>query len=114
VALAAFAKGKSVIEGTGRLVHKESNRALTLKEEFQKLGIEIKLQDDLMIIEGGKVIGNTQLDSHHDHRIAMALTVAASAAEGSSIINNAEATAKSYPGFFDDMKKSGLTLNLIN
>ena len=50
---------------------KESNRAKTLQQEFTKMGINIKLQDDLMFIEGGKIKSAT-IDSHNDHRIAMA------------------------------------------
>jgi len=114
VALAACAEGKSVIEGTGRLIHKESNRALTLKEEFAKLGIHITLQDDLMIIEGGKLNANDQLDSHHDHRIAMALAIAALRADEDSYISNAEAINKSYPRFFDDLKHLGAGIQQIN
>src|SRR6185503_11470302 len=53
VALAAYCKGTTVIEGVTRLTHKESNRALTLQEEFGKMGVEIELQDNLMLIKGG-------------------------------------------------------------
>ena len=56
VALASYCQGTTVIKGTGRLTHKESNRALTLQEEFGKMGVSIKLQDDMMLIEGGSQI----------------------------------------------------------
>ncbi|RYD78975.1 MAG: 3-phosphoshikimate 1-carboxyvinyltransferase, partial [Sphingobacteriales bacterium] len=82
VALAAYCDGTSVIEGVSRLAHKESDRALTLQEEFGKLGLKIKLQDDLMIIEGGGKLKATSVHSRHDHRIAMALAVAALNADG--------------------------------
>jgi len=61
VALAAFANGSSVIKGINRLTHKESNRALTLQEEFSKMGVQLTLQDDLMIIKGGNANGSTEL-----------------------------------------------------
>ncbi|MGZ8538786.1 MAG: 3-phosphoshikimate 1-carboxyvinyltransferase, partial [Flavisolibacter sp.] len=56
VALASYCNGTTVIEGVHRLTHKESNRALTLQEEFGKMGVWIDLQDDLMVIKGGNGI----------------------------------------------------------
>ncbi len=109
VALAAYCQGTSVIEGVTRLAHKESNRALTLQEEFGKIGLVVKLQDDLMIIEGGRKLKGAQVHSHHDHRIAMALAVAALQADGDSIIDNAEAIDKSYPSFYEHLKQLGAT-----
>ena len=54
VALAAYCKGESKIKGVSRLKHKESNRAITLQEEFGKMGVKIELNDDVMMIHGGK------------------------------------------------------------
>jgi len=104
VALAAYCNGTSVIEGVSRLFYKESNRALTLQEAFNKMGIRIKLQDDLMMIEGGSGVKGATVKCHHDHRIAMACAVAALKAEGETIIEDAEAVNKSYPGFYEDLK----------
>lgn len=112
VALAAYCKGSSVIEGVSRLAHKESNRALTLQEEFKKMGVHIKLQDDLMIIEGGGGLTGTTVHSRHDHRIAMACAVAALGATGETIIEGAEAINKSYPNFYEDLKLLGATVSL--
>ncbi len=112
VAVAAFCKGTTVIEGVSRLSHKESNRALTLQEEFGKMGITIKLQDDLMMIEGGGLINGAKVHSHHDHRIAMACSVAALAANGETTIEDAEAINKSYPGFYQDLKLMGASVSL--
>lgn len=107
VALASFCEGTTVIEGVSRLAHKESNRGLTLQEEFGKMGIEIKLQDDLMLVEGGKGINAATVHSHHDHRIAMACAVAALKANGETTIEEAEAINKSYPTFYSDLKSLG-------
>ncbi len=104
VALAACCDGTTVIEGINRLSHKESNRAVTLQEEFGKMGVEIILQDDLMMIKGGAGIKGARVHSHHDHRIAMACAVAALKAEGETIIEEAEAVNKSYPRFYEDLK----------
>jgi 3-phosphoshikimate 1-carboxyvinyltransferase len=105
VALAAYCIGTTRIKGISRLTHKESNRANTLQQEFNKMGVEIILQDDTMIIKGnGKVFG-ANVDSHNDHRIAMACAVAALQATGSTSISNADAIDKSYPDFFKDVRK---------
>lgn len=115
VALAAFCAGKTVIEGVTRLAHKESNRALTLQEEFEKLGVQIELQDDLMIIEGkplGPLKGNTVTHSRHDHRIAMAAAIAALGADGPVTIEEAAAVKKSYPNFYRHLVQLGVSLSL--
>lgn len=113
VALASFCKGTSVIEGTHRLTHKESNRAATLQEEFGKLGVQVSFQGDLMMVEGGTTVKEANVHSHHDHRIAMACAVAALRATGPVCIEVAEAVNKSYPNFWDHMKKlhSQITLS---
>jgi len=103
VTLASFCKGITKIKGVGRLIHKESNRAIVLKDEFAKIGINVTLEDDTMLIEGGKVTGGI-IDSNNDHRIAMAAGVAALGAESEIIILNADSVNKSYTRFFRDIK----------
>ena len=110
VALAAYCNGTTVIEGVNRLAHKESNRGLTLQQEFGKMGITIKLQDDLMLVEGGTGVIGAQVHSHHDHRIAMACAVAGLKASGPTIIEEAEAINKSYPEFYKHLNKLQVTL----
>lgn len=104
VALAAYCDGTSVIEGVHRLTHKESNRALTLQEEFGKMGVTITFQDDLMLVKGGEGIRGAQVHSRHDHRIAMACAVAALGADGEVTIEEAEAVNKSYPQFWEHLQ----------
>jgi 3-phosphoshikimate 1-carboxyvinyltransferase len=112
VALAACCNGTSVIEGVGRLTHKESDRASTLQEEFAKMGADIRIHDDLMIIAGGKKLSMAKVHSHGDHRIAMALAIAALQSAGPVTISSAEAIEKSYPHFFNDLKLIGAELSL--
>ena len=83
VALAAHCNGVTRIRGLKRLKHKESDRGLSLQEEFDKLGTEILLRDDEMLVygNGGVQVKNHILNSHHDHRIAMACAVAALSAD---------------------------------
>jgi 3-phosphoshikimate 1-carboxyvinyltransferase len=114
VALAAYCKGKTEIKGVNRLTYKESNRALTLQEEFRKMGVEIELKADIMIISGGGKLKGTKVHSRHDHRIAMALAVAALKAAGETIVEEAQAVKKSYPDFYDDLKKLGADVSLNN
>jgi 3-phosphoshikimate 1-carboxyvinyltransferase len=107
VALASYCKGTTVIEGVTRLTHKESNRALTLQEEFGKMGVEIELQDNLMLIKGGNGLKGAAVHSHHDHRIAMACAVAALKASGETVISEAQAINKSYPDFYEHIEQLG-------
>lgn len=101
-ALAANCEGKSRINGVHRLTHKESNRALALKEEFNKIGIRIDFENDEMVIYGGKMKG-AEVFAHNDHRIAMAMTLAAFNTNGEIAITGAECVNKTYPAFYDDM-----------
>lgn len=118
VALAAYCKGATTIKGVSRLVHKESNRAIALQQEFGKMGVKIELsagpggKDDVMTIHGSKGLNGATVDSHHDHRIAMACAVAALRAEGETNIEEAGAVRKSYPDFFNDLKSLGASVSL--
>lgn len=110
VALAACCEGTTCLKGTTRLTHKESNRAATLATEFGKLGVAVDIAlPDLMTIQGllqGQerlTVQTPQLDSHNDHRIAMAATVAALRADRMVTVSRADAVEKSYPAFWDDL-----------
>ena len=105
-ALAAYCDGISKIKGVTRLIHKESNRAEALRQEFGKLGIRIEIDGDLMSITGGKPEG-ARVESHEDHRIAMSLAVTALKASGRVYIRDSQCVGKSYPGFFDDLRMLG-------
>lgn len=113
VALAAYCTGVTVIKGVQRLTHKESNRALTLQDEFGKLGIAIELKGDEMFISGGTGVKAAQVHSRHDHRIAMACAVAALKAEGEVVIDEAQAINKSYPDFYKHIELLGAGVNVV-
>ena len=114
VALAAYCKGKSTIKGVSRLTHKESNRAMTLQDEFDKMGVTIDLKDDKMIIHGGGIVKGADIHSHHDHRIAMACAIAALKATDETVIEEAQAINKSYPDFYEHLKQLGADVSLSN
>jgi 3-phosphoshikimate 1-carboxyvinyltransferase len=102
---AALTPGKNTLVGTKRLIHKESNRALSLKTELNKLNIDVKLTENEMIIHGQNKINGGIIDSHNDHRIAMAFGVLGMFTENKIVINQAECVQKSYPDFWLDLEK---------
>jgi len=110
VALASYCEGVSAIKGVSRLIYKESDRAKTLKEEFGKMNINIEIHDDHMHVTGGKPL-SARVESHDDHRIAMALAVASLRASGKVSIRDSQCIAKSYPGFFDDLRQLGAAIH---
>jgi 3-phosphoshikimate 1-carboxyvinyltransferase len=112
VALAAYCKGRTTIKGVSRLVHKESNRAVTLQDEFDKMGVLVKLERDEMLVQGNGIVKGADVHSHHDHRIAMACAVAALKANSEMIIEEAQAIKKSYPDFYSDLRSLGASVSL--
>ena len=106
VALASYCNGVTTIKGVSRLIYKESDRAAALKEEFGKMNISIYINDDIMKVTGGQLCG-ARVESHDDHRISMAVAVAALGATGKVNIRDSQCVAKSYPGFFDDLRHLG-------
>ncbi len=112
VALAAYCKGRTTIYGVNRLLHKESNRALTLQDEFDKMGVLIKLERDEMLIQGNGIVKGADVHSNHDHRIAMACAVAGLKATSEMVIEEAMAVKKSYPDFYNDLKSLGANVSL--
>jgi 3-phosphoshikimate 1-carboxyvinyltransferase len=106
VALASYCTGTSTIKGVSRLIYKESNRATALQTEFRKLGLKVEIKDDVMSVTGGRPKG-AHVESHEDHRIAMAVAVAALGSEGRVYIRDSQCVAKSYPEFFDDLRLLG-------
>lgn len=112
VALASYCEGETRIKGVSRLAHKESDRGITLQEEFGKMGIEIHLEGDIMRVIGGTGVKGAVVSSRHDHRIAMACAVAALKASGETTIGHAEAVNKSYPDFYSDLQQMGAVVSL--
>ena len=76
------------------------------------MGIQIELQDDLMIVHGGGGVKGASVHSRHDHRIAMACAVAAIGANGTTTIEDADAVNKSYPDFYEHLKQMGVSVSL--
>jgi 3-phosphoshikimate 1-carboxyvinyltransferase len=105
--LACYSKGISKIYNAKRLRYKESNRLSSLSAELKKMGAEIMIKEDSLIIRGPYTMHGATINSHNDHRIAMACAVAALEAIGETKIQNSECVNKSYPRFFDDLRSLG-------
>jgi 3-phosphoshikimate 1-carboxyvinyltransferase len=95
-----------------RLSVKESNRALALQDMLANIGIHSKIVDDALQISGGHFSGG-RVESHNDHRIAMAAAIAGLAAANPVAIEGAECVAKSWPGFFEDLQSISSAPNLV-
>jgi len=106
-ALAAYCTGTTAIKGVSRLASKESDRGKAIVEEFSKLGVKIEVVDDYMLVTGGTVSGG-EVFSHNDHRMAMAMATVALGATGEVHIKDSHSISKSYPTFFDDLRKIGV------
>lgn len=103
--LAANADGISKIKGVSRLKIKESDRANAIKNEFQKQGIEVRIDNDFMVILGTKNIKGGHFETYDDHRMAMCAAILGLNSKNNMILNNIECVSKSYPDFFDDLER---------
>ncbi len=103
IALACSCQGRSEIHGVERLFFKESNRANVLCDEFKKIGARLAIEDDTMLIDGGPLNGGV-VNSHGDHRIAMAAAVAGLVSREGISIQGWRCVSKSYPRFYEDLE----------
>jgi 5-enolpyruvylshikimate-3-phosphate synthase len=104
---AACARGRTVLTGAGELRVKESDRIQVMADGLQLLGIEATPTPDGMVIEGGSLTAG-RIDSHGDHRIAMAFAMAALRAQGELDILDCENVNTSFPGFAGQAAQAGL------
>ncbi|MGN1215470.1 MAG: 3-phosphoshikimate 1-carboxyvinyltransferase [Candidatus Cryptobacteroides sp.] len=108
--LAAWCTGTSTIAGFKRLAGKESDRGKAILDMLGKMGVKAWAEDDVMSIEGeslegrilnGRLLKGGEYTSSHDHRMAMALTVASLGADSPVVIDDRDCVAKSFPDFFE-------------
>ncbi|MEB3286620.1 MAG: 3-phosphoshikimate 1-carboxyvinyltransferase [Vampirovibrionales bacterium] len=104
--LAAFAKGASRLSGLQSLRVKETDRLAAVTSELRKMGITVDETSDALTVYGGNPQA-AQIATYGDHRMAMAFAVAGSVLPGVKI-EHPEVSAKTYPGFWDDLKKLGI------
>lgn len=105
----AVAQGRTEIYNAGRLRIKESDRLKAMAEGLQHLGVTVQEEAEGIIIQGGHTppVGEVVLDGYSDHRIVMALTMAAAALGVEATVEGAEAVSKSYPPFFAEFIRLG-------
>ena len=106
--LAAFCEGTSRIGGVGRLANKESDRAAAIVDMLTRMGVRASIKGDKLQVEGhslarrsltGTLLRGGQYTSWHDHRMVMALKIAALGADGPVVIDDETCVAKSFPDF---------------
>jgi 3-phosphoshikimate 1-carboxyvinyltransferase len=103
--LASQAEGVTRIRGAEELRVKESDRISSMADGLGNMGVEVEEVPDGMDIRGGTGLRGAPIESRGDHRVAMAFSVAALAADGKTSIRNAGAVDISFPGFYDILKR---------
>lgn len=105
--VAALSIGVSELVGAKRLRIKESDRLESIYDTLTKLGVDVIIKEDSLIISGqGSLTGNT-VDSYNDHRIAMMASIASIRSDSYIELLDAKAINKSYPNFYEDFKSLG-------
>ena len=110
---AAVAEGETLVRGALELRVKESDRLAAMAEGLTVLGVENQLLDDGLWIRGGAGLGGGTIESHGDHRIAMAFAVAALAARNPIEIRDVANVATSFPGFLEIARSAGLQIETL-
>lgn len=103
--MAACAEGQTIIRDAAELKVKESNRIDVMVQQLKSMGCDITATDDGMIINGGRPLHGTVIDSHLDHRIAMSFAVASLIADGTTEILGSDCVNISYPTFYQDLQR---------
>ena len=104
VVLACAANGTSIIHGIQRLQNKESDRLLVMCELLTTFGLSYQIQSNEIHIHGTGKIGGGIVNTHQDHRIAMAASIAATISTQDIILSDESCISKSYPKFFQDLR----------
>ncbi len=112
--LGALATGTTVIRGASELRVKESDRLAQMASGLRAMGATVEDFPDGLSVSGGKLRGGAVIDSAHDHRIALAFSIAALAADGPTEITSAEWADVSFPGFFQLLQRLGADVEILN
>ena len=107
---AACAKGETVLTGAEELRVKESDRIEAMAQGLRTLGIEVETMADGIRIQGGSMKGGV-IESHGDHRIAMAFSIASLAASEVINIRDCANVDTSFPGFVDLARNAGIQVS---
>jgi 3-phosphoshikimate 1-carboxyvinyltransferase len=109
---AAVAEGETLVRGALELRIKESDRLAAMAQGLSVLGVENQLLDDGLWLRGGSGLGGGIIESHGDHRIAMAFAVAGLVASSPIEIRDVANVATSFPGFLEIARAAGLQVEI--
>ncbi len=109
---AACASGTTTLSGAEELRVKESDRIASMADGLTRLGITNRVKEDGIVITGGQMIGG-EVDTFHDHRIAMSFSVAALRSNGPIQVNDCDHVATSFPGFATLARNAGLRISEV-
>jgi 3-phosphoshikimate 1-carboxyvinyltransferase len=110
---AAAAQGKTTFTGIGELRVKESDRIAAMADGMRRLGIQVDETEDGAVVHGGRFSGG-EVDSAHDHRVAMSLAMAATIADDEVIIRDVDNVDTSFPGFGDCVAGIGAEIEVVH
>jgi 3-phosphoshikimate 1-carboxyvinyltransferase len=105
--LAALASGDTVISGVEIARGHESDRIAAVASELRRLGANVEEAPDGLVVHGGAPLHGARIDTHKDHRIAMAFTAIGAVVPGVEL-SDPGCVAKTYPGFFGDVARLGV------
>lgn len=109
---ASYAEGRTTVRHAAELRLKESDRIASLCQELAAQGVRIRERWDGFVIVGGKPLRGGRLHSHGDHRVAMALAAAGTAAADTVTVEGAESVLESYPGFIGQLSELGAAVEV--
>jgi 3-phosphoshikimate 1-carboxyvinyltransferase len=109
---AAAASGKTVFTGLEELRVKESDRITAMADGLRRLGIDVDETPDGAVVHGGR-FGGGEVDSYHDHRVAMSLAMAATIADDEVLVRGVDNVATSFPGFIECVSGVGADVRLV-
>jgi 3-phosphoshikimate 1-carboxyvinyltransferase len=102
---ATQAQGTTIVEDAAELRVKETDRIATVVGELRRMGARIEARPDGFLVQGPTSLRGAVVDSHGDHRLAMALAVAGLVATGETVVRGAGCVADSFPGFFETLER---------
>jgi 3-phosphoshikimate 1-carboxyvinyltransferase len=108
---AVCATGRTVLRGAEELRVKESDRIQVMADGLKAVGVETTVTPDGIVIDGGQQMTEGVVDSHGDHRIAMAFSVASLRASGPIEVTDCANVATSFPGFVELARKTGILID---
>ena len=103
--VATQARGVTEVEGAEELRVKESDRLEAVAVNLRAMGAQIEVRHDGFLIEGPQNLHGAKIQTFHDHRIAMAFSIAGMLSDGATTIESSECVSVSYPGFFQDLEE---------